>query len=151
MPLTTAVPAGAGSAGGATTVTPGRSPLSACEWPTRTPGTSVIALRAPGSSRPTGPAMSRQRSARRASGAWPPRGLGVVQQAGGELVAPAPASQQRRVDACRRARSAAGSAGGSGSRGGIAVGVGELAREQLALAHRRPASATGTAVTSAWV
>ena len=38
MPLTTAVPAGAGSAGGATTVTPVGSPLSACEWPTRTRG-----------------------------------------------------------------------------------------------------------------
>ena len=37
-PVDAAVPARAGSDGGATTVTPVGSPLAACEWPTSTPG-----------------------------------------------------------------------------------------------------------------
>src|SRR4051812_24141784 len=60
-PLTVATPARAGSSGGATTVTPVGSPLAAWEWPTHTPGTSVMALRGPVASRPTGPARSLQR------------------------------------------------------------------------------------------
>ena len=73
-----------------TTVTPVGSPLSDCDWPTSTPGTSVIAFRGPGWRRPTGPAMSRQRSGSAATRRLDLlRGqLRVVQQAGGELIAP---------------------------------------------------------------
>ena len=45
----------------ATTVTPVSSPLPACEWPTSTPDTSVMALRGPVGRSPTGPARSLQR------------------------------------------------------------------------------------------
>ena len=66
---TVSTPARAGSRGGTTTVTPVASPLAACAWPTRTPGTSVIALRAPGREeadrpRDVAPAASRQDAGR---------------------------------------------------------------------------------------
>src|SRR5689334_1732400 len=60
-PFTVATPARAGSTGGTTTDTPVAWPLAAWLWPTRTPGTSVIAFRGPVGSRPTAPPMSRQR------------------------------------------------------------------------------------------
>ena len=120
-------PPGTSSEGGATTVTPVRCPLSACEWPTRTPGTSVIALRGPGRGVPPGPRCraSAQPSLLRGSAlaaCWRlGRRLRVMQQAGRELVAARPpASGPGRR--CRTARSASGSAGGSGSRGGTRSG-----------------------------
>src|SRR5690349_7442946 len=118
VPLMTAAAAVAGSAGGATTVTPVRWPPAACAWPTRTPGTSVIALREPVGSRPTGPMRSRHRIGRQ---------LGVVQQAGGHLAGVG--GQQpgvdliARLEALRAARMEAAAARDVG-------GVGQLALER---------------------
>src|SRR3954464_13098776 len=109
-PLITAVAAVAGSAGGSTTVTPVRWPPAAWAWPTRPRGTSVIALREPVGSRPTGPARSRHRIG---------SSLGVVQQAGRDLGAGG-GRQQLRVDlvagleALRAARMEAAAAGDVG-------------------------------------
>src|SRR3954464_8496389 len=93
-PFPTAAPAAAGSAGGTTTVTPVCSPDAACAWPTSTPGTSVIALRSPVGSRPTGPRYDRQRLL---------IGAGSVQQARRELIA---GRHERRVDAVARVEAA---------------------------------------------
>ena len=95
IPLTTAVAAGTGSVGGSTTVTPVGSPLSDCEWPTRTPRDVGDRVARPGlDAGRRGPAMSRQRSASRRTRRlrrWLRALLGIVQQAGRELVARRPA------------------------------------------------------------
>ena len=143
-PPTVAVPAGAG-APAAPRRTPEASPLAACEWPTRTPGTSVIALRAPGSRRPTGPAMSRQRSAlarrlprrRRcaAAGSWSRQaarcpGAPVVEQRRVHAVAGLEAARAARVEAAA----------------GRDVGRRRAARRRAARGAAAAGAGTGTAV-----
>ena len=149
IPLTTAVPAGAGSDGGATTVTPVR--LAARRLRLADPDPGHVGDRVAGAggdpadrAGDLAPALShrRPRPQRRAR-------LGIVQQAGGRLLA-----RRRSRSAAgrpgRRARSAAGSAGGSGS-----PWAGRWRRAARRRAARAcpppPAVGTGIASTSAWV
>ncbi len=130
VPLTTAVPAMAGSEGGSTTVTPVRWPLCACECPTRTPGTSVIAFRSPVGRWPTGPAMSRQRSGTRLCGCGFAGMRRIMKEAGG-LVPLGPRWEERRVHRVARLE-APGTARVEAAALRHIGRVGELAGQELA-------------------
>ena len=143
--------AGAGNDGGATTVTPVRSPLAACAWPTRTPGTSVIALRWP--ARPAdGRPRHRDRASAPRSASRPLLAAATALDRGAGRRRAGPARRRRSAPdrPGRRARSGAGSAGGSDTRSGPRSASGSSPVEQLA--PSAPARrGTGIAVTSAWV
>ncbi len=145
-PFTVAVAAGAGSAGRATTRYTGllaRRGLR--DWPTRTPGTSVIALRSPSTAGRPG-RWSRQRVRASVTAETPRRPSG--RRAGTRRDARPRRPSSARGRSGRTVQTASGNAGGTGSPRARRSGR-EFTLEQLRLPP--PQVGTGIAVTRACV